>query len=68
MPGSTLAVSAERAGLDPQRGGLAQEREAGVLLERAREEPGLGEHLEAVADPDDRAARGGELADRGHDR
>ena len=41
---------------------LAQELEAGVLLQRAGQQPGLGEHLEAVADADDRAAGGGELA------
>ena len=54
--------------LDPQLDGLAQEREPGVLLQRAREQPGLGEHLEAVADADDRAAGRGELGDRVHHR
>ena len=54
--------------LDAQLDGLAQEREPGVLLQRAGEQPGLGEHLEAVADPDDRTAGGRELGDRVHHR
>ena len=33
----------------------------GVLLQRAGQQPGLGEHLEAVADADDRPAGGREL-------
>ena len=39
-----------------------------VLLQRAGQQAGLGEHLEAVADADDRAAGGGEVGDRVHHR
>ena len=45
-----------RRRLDPQRHRLAQELEARVLLQRARQQVRLAQHLEAVADPDDRTA------------
>ena len=48
--------------------GLAQERQPRVLLERAGQEPRLAEHLEAVADADDRAAARRERRDGRHDR
>ena len=51
-----------RRRLDPELDRLAQELQAGVLLQRAGQQARLGEHLEAVADADDRAAGGGELA------
>ena len=41
----------------------SEEPEASVPEERSRHEPGLGEHLEAVADPEDQAPLAGE---RGH--
>ena len=68
MPGAALGGEHRAARLDPQIGRLAQEREPGVLLQRAGQEPRFREHLEAVADPDDRAATSRELADRGHHR
>src|SRR5262249_57164861 len=52
--------------LDSAFDGLAEEAQARVLLERARQQPGFGEDLEAVADPDDRAAGGGEPGHRVH--
>ena len=54
--------------LDPEVDRLAEELQPGVLLQRAREEPGLAEHLEAVADADDRAAGAGVLGHRIHHR
>ena len=57
-----------RHGLDPEVDRSAEELEARVLLERARQQPGLAEHLEAVADADDRTAGAGVLGDRVHHR
>ena len=54
--------------LDPQLDGRAQELQAPVLLQRAREQAGLGEDLEAVADADDGPAGVGEVAHGVHDR
>ena len=46
----------------------AQEGETPVLLQRAGQQVGFGEHLKAVADADHRAAGGGERRNRRHDR
>ena len=56
-PGAARSVSTERVALDRELDGLAQEREPGVLLQRAREQAGFGEHLEPVADADDGTTR-----------
>src|SRR5208282_2078227 len=47
---------------------LAQEREALVLLQGAREQVGLGQDLKTDANPDDRAPSFSKLGDRSHDR
>jgi hypothetical protein len=47
---------------------LADVLEAGVAHERAGQQAGLGEDLEAVADAEDQAAAGGKPLDRLHDR
>ena len=57
-----------RHGLHPEVDRPAEELEARVLLQRAREQTRLGEHLEAVADPDDRSAGACVLGHRFHDR
>ena len=54
--------------LDDQCGVVAAEAKAGVGTKDARQQAGLGEHLEAVADAEDRAARVGVGPDRGHRR
>ena len=57
-----------RAGvLDAQVDVAADELEADVADERARQQVGFGQDLEAVADAHDEAAAGGEVGDRGHD-
>ena len=45
---------------------LAAELQAGVAHERAGEQAGLAEHLEAVAAADDRATRSGEVGEGAH--
>ena len=54
--------------LDAQRDVAADERERRVRPQHARQQPGLAEDLEAVADPEHEAAVGGERANRGHHR
>ena len=59
------------AGVGPLRGDphlLAGEPKRLVAQQRARHEPGLGEHLEPVADAEDEAALGREGRDGPHDR
>src|SRR5262249_59551533 len=53
-------------GLYPATHRLAEEAQAGVLLERAGGQPGLGQHLEAVTDPHYRTAGGREPRHRLH--
>ena len=47
---------------------LAVELQIAVAQHRAGQQPGLEQHLEAVADAEHRAAALGEVADRRHDR
>ena len=61
-------VSTESVDSTRSVGGRAQELEAAVLLQRAGQQAGLGEDLEAVADADDRAAVRRELRHRAHHR
>ena len=68
LPECTLVGEHGRRRLHAQLDRLAQELQARVLLQRAGQQPGLGEHLETVADADHRTARGREFADRGHHR
>ena len=64
------AAGGERAvgARDPEPDVAADERERLVLAEHARQQPRLGEDLEAVADSEHEAAVAGELGDRLHDR
>jgi hypothetical protein len=57
-----------RVVLDDQGGVVAAEAQAGVGAKDARQESGLGEHLETVADAEDGAARVGVRAHGGHRR
>ena len=68
--GPDLGLVGQRAlgGLDADLDGLAQELQARVLLQRARQQMRFGEHLEAVADADDRTAGRREFGDRVHHR
>ena len=65
--GAELCSSGEhRSGrVDAALDGRAEELQPRVLLERAREQAGLRQHLEAVADAEDRPSRRGVL---GHGR
>jgi hypothetical protein len=71
--GEGLTALAERrerrvGSLDPKIDITTNERERRVRPERAREEAGLAEDLEAVADPEHRTAVRGELGDGSHRR
>ena len=55
-------------GVDPHLHRGAEEAEPPVLLQGARQQAGLGQHLESVADPDHRPPVGGEAAHRLHHR
>ena len=55
-PWSARLVERGRRRLDTQLDGLAQELQPRVLLQRARQQARLAQHLEPVADPDDGAA------------
>ena len=68
MPTSTPWVSTDRLVSTRHTTVSHRNLRPDVLLERARQQPGLGEHLEAVADPDDRAAGGREVAHGVHHR
>ena len=61
-------VSTECVEVDDHRGGLAEEGQTTVLLQRSRQEAGLGEDLEAVADAEHRSAVGREARDGLHHR
>jgi len=64
---SRLAAAEERRRLlDEDIDVPADERERRVRAQRTREEPGLAEDLEAVADPEHRAALVREACDRSH--
>ena len=54
-PGAS-PVSTDAVEVDPEPHGLAQEAQPAVLLQRAGQQPGFGQHLEAVADADHRPA------------
>jgi hypothetical protein len=51
-----------------QCAGSAHELQLGVLLERTGQQAGLAQHLEAVADADDRTTGLGQRSHCGHDR
>ncbi len=53
---------------DPQVAVHRQEPQRGVAQQGARQDAGLGQDLEAVADPQDIAAAGRVVVDRAHDR
>ena len=57
-----------RLALDDQRHVPAHERQRRVRPQRSRQQPCLGQDLEAVADPEHEAAAVGERGDLAHDR
>src|SRR5207248_7195751 len=61
-PGGERSVSA----LDDERDVPARERERRVRAQRARQQSGLAEDLESVADPEHEPTVGGEACDGGH--
>src|SRR5581483_10746520 len=69
QPLSGLAVRRERRvrPLHAKTHVPTNEPQRRIRTEDAREQPGLAEDLEAVADAEDRAAGVGERGDRGHD-
>ena len=68
LPLAVAAGEIEVVSLDPEEGVAALELQSAVAAQRAGQEARLGEHLEAVADAQHRAALGGVLAHRLHDR
>ena len=62
-----LRGEGRRGGGGGQRNGFADEAEVAIADERAGEQVGFDEDLEAVADAEDEATLGGVFFERGHD-
>jgi hypothetical protein len=68
LAGLVAAGEEGLAGLDPEQHVAADELEGGIAQERAGQEPGLGQHLEAVADAEQGHAALGASGQLAHHR